>query len=81
MPPTAWPVFKRSSVAAFERSVTLETELPAIPGLTPEGLPPTPREGLSLFTALEEQLGLKLESERGPVDVLVVDRVKQPTPD
>jgi uncharacterized protein (TIGR03435 family) len=33
-----------------------------------------------LFTALQEQLGLKLESTKGPVTTLVIDHVEQPTP-
>jgi uncharacterized protein (TIGR03435 family) len=37
--------------------------------------------GPSIFTAIEEQLGLKLESARSPVEVLVIDSIQQPAPD
>ena len=40
--------------------------------------PPT---GMSLFTAVREQLGLRLDAQRGMVDVLVIERVEKPTPD
>jgi uncharacterized protein (TIGR03435 family) len=38
-------------------------------------------EGPSFFTAVQEQLGLKLESQRGPVEVLVIDSAQRPVED
>jgi uncharacterized protein (TIGR03435 family) len=40
---------------------------------------PNPEPGVSIFTALQEQLGVRLTGERGPVDVLVIDRIEPPT--
>jgi uncharacterized protein (TIGR03435 family) len=43
---------------------------------------PTPGDGkATLFTALEEQLGLKLIPDRVPLTTLVVDQIERPTPD
>lgn len=36
--------------------------------------------GPSLFTAVKEQLGLKLEATKGSADVIVIDQIEQPTP-
>jgi uncharacterized protein (TIGR03435 family) len=48
--------------------------------LTPQSAPST-SESPVLTTAIQEQLGLKLESTRGPVEVLVIDSAAMPDPD
>jgi bla regulator protein blaR1 len=48
-----------------------------LPG-PPPGLDVAVIAGPSLFSAVQEQLGLKLESTKGPVSVLVIDRAEQP---
>jgi uncharacterized protein (TIGR03435 family) len=69
------PVFDRTGLTG-RWSATLYF-LPAPQGTRP-GVAPDP--SLASFpTALQEQLGLKLEATRGPVDVMVIDSVQQPT--
>jgi len=46
---------------------------------TPDDQQGTPDAGPTLFTALEEQLGLKLVPAKGPVDVFMIDHVERPS--
>jgi uncharacterized protein (TIGR03435 family) len=50
-------------------------------GPAPPGAPPVPvdPDAPNIYTAVQEQLGLKLESARGPVDVVVVDHIERPS--
>lgn len=43
------------------------------------GAPPAADAGPSIFTAVQEQLGLRLDAAKGPVDVLVIDHVDRPS--
>jgi len=54
------------------------------PGAVRPGVGVPPPEGFerpTVFTAVQEQLGLKLQPTRGPVEVLVIDSVERPTED
>jgi uncharacterized protein (TIGR03435 family) len=44
---------------------------------TPDMAQPTETDGPSIFTALQEQLGLRLDSQKGPVEVLVIDSAQK----
>jgi uncharacterized protein (TIGR03435 family) len=52
------------------------TQLP--PGANPQ-LPPEVEARSDLFTSIQEQLGLKLEATKAPVEVYVVDKVQKPS--
>jgi uncharacterized protein (TIGR03435 family) len=75
--PAERPVVDKTGLAGFwDLDVTYLFE-----GQLPPGFAPPPADAPSLFTALQEQLGLKLEAQKAPIEVLVVDSVERPTED
>lgn len=63
---------------SFDFTFSQELRGPLPPGVQ---LPPLDPNAPDLYTALQEQLGLKLESQKAPVDVTVIDSVEHPTED
>jgi uncharacterized protein (TIGR03435 family) len=61
-----------------EWSFELKFSLPPAPGADPA--PPDPNVP-DLFTAVREQLGMKFEATKGPVEVWIVDSIERPTSD
>jgi uncharacterized protein (TIGR03435 family) len=67
---------KTGLAGKFDFHLTWTLEAPAVPARAPDLSSDAP--GSSLSTSLQEQLGLKLESVKGPVEVLVLDHVEKP---
>jgi uncharacterized protein (TIGR03435 family) len=77
------PVVNRTGLAGnFDVEITFNAEQHQRSNLPPGiVVPPIDPSAPSIFTAVQEQLGLKLEPARGSVEVLVIDSVERPTPD
>lgn len=63
------------------QGVRINAPPPADAPTPPVPAPPIDPNGAPLETAIQEQLGLKLEPERAPVAVLIVERAEPPQPD
>jgi uncharacterized protein (TIGR03435 family) len=86
------PVIDRTGLTSYY-DLTLKWTPDAGGGPAPFGLPagvlpqspapppPADPDAPNIFTAVQEQLGLKLEAGRGPVEVVVIDRIEKPTLD
>jgi uncharacterized protein (TIGR03435 family) len=65
-----------------EYDFDLKFSAPPTAGQPDTGIPVAPLDdAASIFTALQEQLGLKLESTRGPVELMVIDSAEKPIED
>jgi bla regulator protein blaR1 len=64
---------------AFERAPSANSADLGAEGAPPNTAAPPDTSGPSIFTALQKQLGLKLEATKGPVDYLVIDYIEKPS--
>jgi uncharacterized protein (TIGR03435 family) len=86
-----WEITYNPRLGAALRPSTITPPPPPPPSARPVPPPPPPggdtplsaplSDSPSLMIALQEQLGLKLESTRGPVEILVIDSAALPEPD
>jgi uncharacterized protein (TIGR03435 family) len=80
------PVINRTGITGrFDIHVDFSregTKMAAMPLMQPSDGPSSDSDATgppSIFTALQEQLGLKLEPAKGPIEVLVIDHVERPS--
>lgn len=77
------PVIDKTGIAGrFDIYLEFSSDqvTPGLLGLAPDA-PATASDptGPTIFTAIQEQLGLKLEPAKGPVEFLVIDHVERPS--
>jgi uncharacterized protein (TIGR03435 family) len=73
------PVIDKTGLdQSYDFTLSFMPQLP--PNASRDSLPPELQELPSIFDALKEQLGLKLEPEKGPVEYYVIDQVERPSP-
>jgi uncharacterized protein (TIGR03435 family) len=71
------PVIDRTGLAGYyDFTLSFLPELP--PGFDRDKLPAEMRDRPSIFDALKQQLGLKLEAQKGPMDIYIVDHAEKP---
>jgi uncharacterized protein (TIGR03435 family) len=74
------PVEDRTGLTGnFDLDLDWTPDRPPSPPPGAPAVPPVDPNGAGLFTALQEQLGLKLESTKNSIDILVVDHAEHPT--
>jgi uncharacterized protein (TIGR03435 family) len=64
----------------YDLTLKWTPQVAARSGFQSDGSAPPSDSGTSLFSALQEQLGLRIESTKGPVDTIVIDHIEEPTP-
>ena len=88
MPDLAWALSRMAGIGdrivvdrtglkgRYDFELQFERDRP--PAAGPDEHAPAPRDGPSLFTALQEQLGLKLQPAKAPVEFLTIEHVERP---
>jgi uncharacterized protein (TIGR03435 family) len=72
------PVVNRTGLAGtYDFHVTFAAASAALSTAAPPSLTDAP----SIFSALQEQLGLRLEASTGPIEFFIVERLERPSPD
>jgi len=75
----ARPVIDRTGLDKnYDFTLSFAPQLP--PGASRDSLPPELQELPSIFDAVRDQLGLKLDATKGPVAYYIIDRIDRPSP-